>query len=108
MVGMYPYAGFRKRFRLVLRRYLGLMLWWGFWVLAALADPAPSRLVFGLALAAAILIFLAVRLPSLAPAAVSGAVAFARRARTSAPPRLIDPDAAGRPRPRAPSVCPAA
>jgi hypothetical protein len=34
--------------------------------------------------------------------------AFARRARITARPRLADPDAAGRPRSRAPSVAPAA
>ena len=84
------------------------MLLWGFWVLAALHDPAPSHLVLSLALVAAFLIVAAVSLPALAPANASGAVAFARRARTSAPPRQIDPDAAGRPRPRAPSLCPAA
>ena len=83
------------------------MLLWGFWVLAALMNPAhPAPLVVGLAVVAALLL-VALLLPTPAPAAASSAVAFARRARTSAPPRLIDPDAAGRPRPRAPSVCPA-
>lgn len=84
------------------------MVLWSFWVLAALLDPAPSRLVLGLVVVAAFLIVAALRRPSPAPAAASGTVAFARRARTSPPPRLVDPDAAGRPRPRAPSVCPAA
>jgi hypothetical protein len=82
---------------------------WGFWVLAALASPAhpASSLVLGVAVIAAalLIVFLA---PRPVPAGTSEAVSFARRARTAAPPRLIDPDAAGRPRPRAPSVCPAA
>jgi hypothetical protein len=83
------------------------MLLWGFWVLAVVADPTPSRAVLGLAVVAAALLIVALLPPAPAPAAAPGVVAFARRARTSAPPRLIDPDAAGRPRPRAPSVCPA-
>jgi hypothetical protein len=84
------------------------MLLWGFWVLAVLADPAPSHAVLGLAVVAAALLIVAFLPPAPAPPAAPGVVAFARRARTSAPPRLIDPDAAGRPRPRAPSACPAA
>lgn len=87
------------------------MLLWGFWVLAALTNPAhptaPTSLVLGLVLAA-VLIVAAVRLPAPPRARVYGVVAFARRARTATPPRLTDPDAAGRPRPRAPSACPAA
>jgi hypothetical protein len=84
------------------------MFWWGFWVLSALLNPAhPSSLVLGLAVVAALLL-VAFLVPALVPATPSGIAAVARRARTSAPPRLIDPDAAGRPRPRAPSVCPAA
>jgi hypothetical protein len=114
MVGMYPSGGSRKRFRVAGRRYLGLMPLWGLWVLAtlinaALISPAhPSSLVLGLAAVAAALLIVALFVPALAPAAATSAVAFARRARTFAPPRLIDPDAAGRPRPRAPTVCPAA
>jgi hypothetical protein len=88
------------------------MLLWGFWVLAALLNPAqpgPAHLVFGLAVvAAALLMVAAIGLPVLVPAGAPGVRAFARRARTAARPRLIDPDAAGRPRPRAPSACPAA
>jgi hypothetical protein len=85
------------------------MVLWGFWVLAALIDPAPSHSVLGLAVvAAALLIMAAFVVPALAPVTTRGFVAFARRARTSARPRLTDPDAAGRPRPRAPSARPAA
>jgi len=88
------------------------MVFWGLWVVIALLDPAlldpaPSHLVLGLALVA-LLIVAAVRPPAPAPARVHGVMAHARRARASNPPRLTDPDAAGRPRPRAPSVCPAA
>ena len=90
------------------------MLLWSFWVLAALLHPAllqpgqtaPAPIVVGLALVA-LLVVAAVSVPRLTPAAAPGVRAFARRARVSAPSRLIDPDAAGRPRPRAPSVCPA-
>jgi hypothetical protein len=86
------------------------MLLWGFWVLATLLDPAqttPTHLVLGLA-AVALLVVATISLPVLVPAAAPGVRAFARRARTAARPRLADPDAAGRPRSRAPSVCPAA
>jgi hypothetical protein len=84
------------------------MLLWGFWVLAAVAGPAPSHGVLGLAVIAAALLIVALLVPPLASRPAAGLLAFARRARGFAPPRLIDPDAAGRPRPRAPSVCPAA
>ena len=93
------------------------MLLWGFWVLAALLDPAqlspaqlsPTRLAFTLvAVTAAMLVVAVVALPVFRPGAALGVQAFARRARTAARPRLADPDAAGRPRSRAPSVCPAA
>jgi hypothetical protein len=113
MVGVYPNRRYRKRLRVVAGRYVGRMLLWGLWVLAALFNPAlfnpahPASLVLGLAVVAAalLIVFLA---PAPVSATVSSSVAFARRSRTAAPPRLIDPDAAGRPRPRAPSVCPAA
>jgi len=86
------------------------MLLWGYWALAAL-DPAqrtPATLMLGLAVVAAALLVAAVRaLPVLVPAAAPGVRAFARRARTAGRPRLLDPGAAGRPRPRAPALCPA-
>jgi Family of unknown function (DUF6412) len=88
------------------------MLLWGFWVLAALHSPAPSsaHLALGLAVAAtALLVVLAAAgLPVprvFVPTACHG---VAQRARIRRIPRLIDPDAAGRPRPRAPSAFPAA
>jgi uncharacterized protein DUF6412 len=82
------------------------------WALVALVNPAlagsPAHLALGLAVvAAALLVLAAVGLPVLTPAGEPGLRAFARRARTAARPRLLDPDAAGRPRPRAPTTCPA-
>ncbi|WP_285688572.1 DUF6412 domain-containing protein [Actinoplanes sp. NBRC 103695] len=67
-----------------------------------------AELVLGLAVAAAALLIVvaaaAIALPvSRPPAGVSRA-----RSRITVRPRLSDPDAAGRPRSRAPSVCPAA
>jgi hypothetical protein len=81
----------------------------GFWVLATLFDPAqPAQLLLGLAVvAAALLIAVAIALPVPAPAAPATRLS-ARRARPTTRPRLTDPDAAGRPRPRAPSARPAA
>jgi hypothetical protein len=88
------------------------MLLVGFWALSALFDPtsagAPAQLVFGLALvAAALMVVAVVGLPVLAPAGAPGVRAFARRARIATRPRLLDPDAAGRPRSRAPALSPA-
>jgi hypothetical protein len=92
------------------------MVLWVFWVLVTLLDPArfdpaqrtPATLVLGLAVvAAALLVAAVVALPVLVPAAAPGVRAFARQARTAVRPRLSDPDAAGRPRPRAPGRYPA-
>jgi hypothetical protein len=80
------------------------------WVLATLINPAlagsPAHLALGLAVVA-LLVVVALSLPLLAPSAAPSLRAFARRGRTAARPRLLDPDAAGRPRPRAPTGCPA-
>lgn len=87
------------------------MLQLGFWVFAALQTPTPSsaQLMLGLAVvAAALLMVLAaagVPAPVLRPTA--GLAALAMRSRVGRLPRLLDPDAAGRPRPRAPSAYPA-
>ncbi|GAA4592629.1 hypothetical protein BJY16_000698 [Actinoplanes octamycinicus] len=89
------------------------MLLVGYWALAgsALLEPGLSsgpRLVLALALvAAALLVVAAVALPVLTTWLLPGIRAFTRRFRGSAP-RLLDPDAAGRPRPRAPTAYPAA
>jgi hypothetical protein len=88
------------------------MLLWGFWVLAALQSPTSSsaQLAFGLAVVAAALLVVvaAAGLPVLPPVRSAGFGHVERRARTKHVPRLLDPDAAGRPRPRAPSAYPAA
>ena len=81
---------------------------WGLLPLAVLVPSAPAgagpSLVLALVLlTAAVLVAARVALPAAASGTAPAVRAFARRARTSAPPRLLDPDAAGRPRPRAPS-----
>jgi Family of unknown function (DUF6412) len=113
MPGLYPYARSGKRSRWPGEGILRRMLLWGFWVLAALLDPAfvsPSHLLVGglAVLAAALLVVAAAGLPVRVPAGALSVRAFARRSRTASRPRLIDPDAAGRPRSRAPSAHPAA
>jgi hypothetical protein len=87
------------------------MLLWGLWALFAVQSPVPSsHLVLGLAVAAAALLIVVaaagLRLAPIPAAAWSPAVA--RRVRIERLPRLLDPDAAGRPRPRAPTSGPAA
>jgi hypothetical protein len=88
------------------------MVWWGFWVLAALQSPAPSsaHLALGLAVVATALmvVLAAAGLPAPAVSVPAGFRGVAQRARARSIPRLSDPDAAGRPRPRAPSAFPAA
>jgi uncharacterized protein DUF6412 len=88
------------------------MLLWGAVVAlsnSALLDPTPGHLMVGLAVVvAALLVAAAMALP-VRPAAWSPRGRFAsRRPGAIALPRLLDPDAAGRPRPRAPSGTPAA
>jgi Family of unknown function (DUF6412) len=85
------------------------MLFWGLWVLAALQSSAPSaHVALGLAVvAAALLVVLAAACLPVLPAAPAGRVGPVRpSARMRRLPRLLDPDAAGRPRPRAPSAYP--
>jgi hypothetical protein len=87
------------------------MLLWGFWVLVALQSPmSSSHLALGLAVvAAALLVVLAAAGVPLLPAARAGGMGQVRSsARPRRIPRLLDPDAAGRPRPRAPSAYPMA
>ncbi|WP_030436371.1 DUF6412 domain-containing protein [Actinoplanes subtropicus] len=85
------------------------MLLQGIGAFVALVDPtragAPGQLVLGLALVATavLLIAAAAALPVPALFAAPTVRAFARRARVTCRPRLADPDAAGRPRSRAPS-----
>jgi len=88
------------------------MMLWGFWVLAALQSPAHSsaHLALGLAVVATALLVVmaAVGLPVPSLRSPGGFRRVARAARVRSVSRLIDPDAAGRPRPRAPSAFPAA
>jgi hypothetical protein len=90
-----------------------MLLLLGFWVLAALpgstAPGSSSGLLLGLAAVVAALLVALVAAGVLLPGfpVWTGGVASAMRSRTRRLPRLLDPDAAGRPRPRAPSAYPA-
>jgi hypothetical protein len=85
------------------------------WALAILLRPdllaagaSTTHLMLGLAVvAAALLVALAIAGVATAVAPRAGRLA-ARRTHTPVLPRLLDPDAPGRPRPRAPSAYPAA
>jgi hypothetical protein len=87
------------------------MLLWGFWVLVALQSPTSSSAQFALGLAvvatALLVMAAAAGLPVPGFAVPVGFRRVARRAPVRHVSRLIDPDAAGRPRPRAPSPYPA-
>ncbi|MFI7601075.1 DUF6412 domain-containing protein [Actinoplanes sp. NPDC049681] len=84
------------------------MLLLGFWAFVALPGPATSspHLLLGLAVVAAALLVVvaAAGLPALPPPAPGRVSAAGRRSRIRRLPRLLDPDAAGRPRPRAPAT----
>ena len=89
------------------------MLLLGFWVLAALPGSAvpghgSSGLLLGLAAVAATLLvaLAAAGVPVPAFQAPVGGVALGVRSRVRRLSRLLDPGAAGRPRPRAPSAYP--
>jgi hypothetical protein len=88
------------------------MLLWGLWALLGLQSPvsSSSHLVLGLAMVAAALLIVvaAAGLRFAPPPAAVWSRAIERRARISRLPRLLDPDAAGRPRPRAPTTRPTA
>ncbi|MFI7213942.1 DUF6412 domain-containing protein [Micromonospora maritima] len=84
----------------------------GLWAygLALFADR-PVGLLAGAAVAAALLLatLLALRARALpAPPGTRYAAALRARARRRGVPRQVDPDAAGRPRPRAPGLRPSA
>ncbi|MGA5303204.1 DUF6412 domain-containing protein [Nucisporomicrobium flavum] len=88
------------------------MLLLGLWAVVALpgAGTQSSHLVLGLAAVFAGLL-VALVAAGLAPPArprPAGAVDAAGRAGARPAPRFLDPDAPGRPRPRAPSAYPAA
>jgi len=80
-----------------------------FWVLSLLLSPAPTtaHLMVGLVVAAALLIVLAVARLATAPGPRAVPQPH-QRTGTDDLPRLLDPDAPGRARPRAPTVCPTA
>ncbi|NMO50631.1 hypothetical protein HH310_05410 [Actinoplanes sp. TBRC 11911] len=87
------------------------MLLWGAVVAlgnTALLDPTPGHLMVGLAVVVAALLVAAATAIPVAPGAwaPSGRLGT-RRSRAIALPRFVDPNAAGRPRPRAPSGGPA-
>ena len=91
------------------------MSWLSFWTHAVtlLCEPTSGQLVSGLAVTAVglLAVLIAVALAaSVAPPPAGRPSADMPSARTGIRPlpRLIDPDAAGRPRPRAPAVVPAA
>ena len=81
------------------------------WALAVLLSPAPDApaLVLGLAVVAAALVLAlaAAGLATASPARTPGPPVPHRAARRTLP-RLLDPDAPGRPRPRAPTAYPTA
>lgn len=87
------------------------MLLWGAVVAlsnVALLDPAPGHLMAGLAVVvAALLVAAAMAIPVTVAAEAPAGPWAARRPGAVPLPRFVDPDAAGRPRPRAPSGHPA-
>ena len=78
------------------------------WLLTLLLSPAPTttHLVVTLAVVAAALVILLAATGIAAPVHPPSLAAPGRRAGPRVLPRLTDPDAAGRPRPRAPSTRP--
>ena len=84
----------------------------GFWALVALPGPATSspHLLLGLAVVAAALLVVAAAagLPASPPRVAGLAFTSAGRSGSRRQPRILDPDAAGRPRPRAPAASPVA
>jgi hypothetical protein len=89
-----------------------MVLFQALWLLlGAVLPPSGSsatELVLGLAVVAAALLIVAAAAGVSLPVFRAFFSAGRRRFETVVTPRLSDPDAAGRPRPRAPSVCPAA
>ena len=79
------------------------------WLLTLLLSPAPSttHLVVTLAVVAAALLILLAAAGVAVPARPPAPGMPGRRDGPHVQPRLCDPDAAGRPRPRAPSAHPA-
>ena len=91
-----------------------LVSWWAY-ALAHVVTVAiqPAELLAGAAVAAATLLTVAIALrlvagPHRTANAARRGVTIRERARRARVPRQLDPDAAGRPRPRAPSPLPSA
>jgi hypothetical protein len=87
------------------------MLFWA--VVAVVSNPVldPSQLFLGglaVVVAALLIVAAAAGMPLLTPRGPIAWRVVARRTATRRLCRLLDPDAPGRPRPRAPSVYPAA
>ena len=82
------------------------------WLLPMLLSspaPSPSQLMLGLAVVAAAVLLMVLAAAGLASVPVRPAVRPpSRRVGADDLPRLLDPGAPGRPRPRAPSAYPAA
>ncbi len=80
------------------------------WLLILLMSPAPSasHLVVTLAVVAVAVLILAAGVGLLLPVRPPSLALPGRRTGPRALPRIADPDAAGRPRPRAPSAHPTA
>ena len=80
------------------------------WLLTLLLSPAPSatHVMVTLAVVAAALVILLAAAVVAVPARPASLAAPGRRSGPRVLPRLTDPDAAGRPRPRAPSAHPTA
>jgi hypothetical protein len=76
------------------------------WLFSLLVSPAPatSHLVLGLAVVAAVLLIALAAAGLAQPRAARAAFRPAHRGCDDELPRLLDPDAPGRPRPRAPSA----
>jgi hypothetical protein len=79
-----------------------MLLW------ALTLSPTPGQLMLGLALALAVLILAAAAGVATTTSAATVTSASTGRHDTMVRPRLADPDAAGRPRPRAPTAYPTA
>ena len=88
---------------------LSALLAWTTVAVPGLFDPADAVAMATVVLAT-VAVLLAARLVGTLPAAPAPVPATPTRARTrrAAPVRSVDPDAAGRPRPRAPGTSPAA
>jgi hypothetical protein len=106
MCALYPVGNAGKR--LPNRRNLtGMVLW----LLAALLSPAPSpsHLILGLAVVAAAVLLVVLAATGPASSAVPRTVRpAAQLVGGDDRPRQLDPDAPGRPRPRAPTAYPTA